>query len=297
MAEISPRLAGLSAKEAKDEMRVWAQDNIRGMYRNADTGWDIRISLTGISESTGRRAPRHNQMEILAAVPDLLQSMVRYESEPDKEKRRGVRAFHHFAGAVKLDDELMRVRLTVKEVADGRLFYDHCLLEKAGSGVTSYEDPERTQNTITGPAEPTITVAEFFDGVKYRDGKFVLESVGERIVTDLDAADDDVQYRKAEAGPSKDAFLGALRKVVADHVSDRDEKAAAAPQQPSPAPGEGTPAEPADREAEAAARVFAELQTDWKAHVAAAQRRLGGHPFYHGPWSGRYSPNGQGASG
>ena len=36
-------------------------------------------------------------------------------ASPTRKKRRGVRAFHHFAGAVKLDGELMRVRLTVKE--------------------------------------------------------------------------------------------------------------------------------------------------------------------------------------
>ena len=138
VAKISSRLAGLSAKEAKDDIRGWAKGSIRGVYRNADTGWDIRISLTGVSESTGRRrAPRHNELEVLAAVPDLLQSMVRYESEPDKDERPEVRAFHHFAGVVKLDGELMRVRLTVKEVADGRLSYDHCLLEKAGPGVVN----------------------------------------------------------------------------------------------------------------------------------------------------------------
>ena len=215
----------------------------------------------------------------------------------------------------------------------GRRFYDHYTLEKDGPHSLKNVVQERALKAIAVPAGSNITMAELFDGVKYRAGKSVLASVGERIVTDLDAADDDVQYRKAEADPSKEAFLGAFRrvvmehvgrerkapgkaeeapskeaflnayrKVVADQVGGRVEKAAAAPRQPSPAAGEGTRAEPADREAEAAARamatqVFAELQADWKAHVAAAQRQLGGHPFYHGPWSGRYSPNGQGASG
>ena len=322
VAEISSGLAELSAKEARDDIRGWAKDSIRGVYRNADTGRDIRISRTGIEESTGRRAPRHNELEILAAVPDLLQSMVRYESEPDKDERPEVRAFHHFAGAVKLDGELMRVRLTVKDVADGRLFYDHCLLEKAGPGVIYHVGQGRALNPIAGPAGPTVTMAELFDGVKYRDRKFVLESVGERIVTDPNAADD-VQYRKAEANPSKDAFLGALRKVVAEHVGrDRDapamaeeapsreaflnayrkavadhvggrlEKTAAPPATLSGGRrrrlgGNCRPRGGSGRAGQGeAAQVFAELQTDWKAHVAAARRRLGGHPFYTDGYDG-----------
>ena len=84
-------------------------------------------------------------------------------------------------------------------------------------------------------------MAELFDGVKYRAGKSVLASIDERIVTDLDAADDDVQYRKAKADPSKDAFLGAFRKFVADHVGERKAGPAAAPRRPAKAPGRSRP--------------------------------------------------------
>ena len=298
VAEINSRFKHLPPEKALDEMEKWAKKNIRGVCRNADTGWDIQVARDGIKKLThkGRRYDYDPvKLEILAAVPELLRSAVRYESEPDKDERPRVRAFHHFAGAVKLDGELRRIRLTVKEVADGRLFYDHCLLERAGPGVIYHVGQGRALNPIAGPAGPTITMAELFDGVKYRDRKEVLASVGERIVTDLNAADDDVQYRKAEASPSKDAFLGALRNVVAEHVGR--ERAA-------PAMAEETPsretflnayrkavAEPVDREAEAtararAARVFAELQADWKAHVAAARRHLGGHPFYTDGYDG-----------
>ena len=254
VAKISSRLAGLSAKEAKDDIRGWAKGSIRGVYRNADTGWDIRISLTEISESTGRRrSPRHNELEVLAAVPDLLQSMVRYESEPDKDERPEVRAFHHFAGAVNLDGKLRRIRLTVKERGDGRLFYDHCLLGEAGPSVIYHAAQGRTPKSNAGPPRPTTSMAELFDGVKYRDGKSVLESVGERIVTDPNAADD-VQYRKAEADPSKDAFLNAYRKVVPTTSATGMRRRPPPPRKSSPAAGEGARAEPAAREAEAAAR-------------------------------------------
>ena len=122
VAEINSRFKHLSLERALDEMEKWAKKNIRGVGWNADTGWDIQVARDGIKKliHKGRRYDPA-RLEILAPVPELLRSAVRYESEPDRAGHPEVRAAHHFAGAMNLDGKLQRIRLTVKERYDGRV--------------------------------------------------------------------------------------------------------------------------------------------------------------------------------
>ncbi len=119
--------SGLPIGKARKEAVVWAKGNIRGRYWNGDTGWHIEVGDSGIGKST--RKENREDLEIVRALPALLEHAIRYEGElPLKETRasRSVRAFHHFLGAVLLDGELRRIRLTVREHEDGWRFHDHC---------------------------------------------------------------------------------------------------------------------------------------------------------------------------
>ncbi len=171
VAAIESTWGGLPIRKARKEARGWANGNIRGEYKNGDMDWHIEVGDSGIGKSV--RKESHEDLEVLRALPALLESAIRYETElPFKKTRRnkGVRAFHHFLGATVLDGELRRIRLTVREYEDGRRFYDHC---SVGESVPwRHVRREQGQTLASTPALPrhAISVKDLFAGVKYRNG-------------------------------------------------------------------------------------------------------------------------------
>ena len=116
----------------------------------------------GLVEVRGIRGEGRRNIEIVPALPDLLRTCIRHESERPLKGDRNVRAFHHFAGVVDLDGELRRVRLTVREMPDGQRFYDHI--------------SERTENLAVmanaGSAEEATLDRTRFSAIEHLIGGF-----------------------------------------------------------------------------------------------------------------------------
>ncbi len=229
---------GLPIRKARKEAVAWAKGNIRGRYWNGDARWHIEVGNSGIGKST--RKESREELEVVRALPALLEHAIRYETElPLKKTRanRGVRAFHHFLGAVVLDGELRRIRLTVREYEDGRRFYDHC---SVGESVPwRHVRREQGQTLASTPALPrhTISVKTLFAGVKYRNGDLVLQQAARRRAEGEDprhmfapvgdageARDPDVareaRERVAEAATAVEWALDGRRDLLAEASAD-----------------------------------------------------------------------------
>ncbi|MBF0488274.1 MAG: hypothetical protein HQK98_08960 [Nitrospirae bacterium] len=93
---------------AKEGAREWTKKNIEGKsFTNKDTGWDVTITGKGIRKVlSGNKEDALNHIEAVRAIPDLLENAVLTETH------------------IEINDKLYRVKLTIKETNDGKMFYD-----------------------------------------------------------------------------------------------------------------------------------------------------------------------------
>lgn len=140
---------GGNVAEVRKAALRWALDNIRGSYRNDETGWDIEVRREGLEKiaSAGKRAERiaRAHFDAITAIPETLKFARLVESRPDRGGNPDIRQIHIFRSGLTVGDQSFNVRLTVKETIQGKRLYDHSLTEieepaaKAGPPSTSGE--------------------------------------------------------------------------------------------------------------------------------------------------------------
>ena len=177
VVDVTPRFADMPFQQARQAARKFATDELRGDYINENTGWNIEIAKRGIGKSvSGTRSLV--DFQVVAELPQLLESAVLVETVSDRQARRNVRAVHVFYGAAKVDGALRRVRLTVIEADNGRRFYDQHSMEIESPDVVALASQGGSPGSSIGPSGPrgpaeasrTINVGVLLSGVKYEDG-------------------------------------------------------------------------------------------------------------------------------
>lgn len=168
-------------KTAK-EARAHAIHNLRGTYRNRDTGWDVAISRVGIEKAasqSGRTGGVH--WRALRGLPQLVDRAVLIESHPDR-RDSGFVAVHRLVAPMRMGDRLYRVKLTVREDAQGHHFYDHAHSEIERADVQNGSPPAggdvavtttvADKSTAPGPSAQAISIADLLAGqVRDADGQ------------------------------------------------------------------------------------------------------------------------------
>lgn len=125
----------------------WALSNLRGRYRNRDTGWDIAVARRGIekalSESHHSGGPH---IQLIGALPQLIENAVLVESRPPREIDSDVIVIHRLYAATMITGSVYRVRITVKELRTVRNFYDQspARYNKAPQRGLCHVSPRRT---------------------------------------------------------------------------------------------------------------------------------------------------------
>jgi valyl-tRNA synthetase len=71
-----------------------------------------------------------DQIKAVAALPELLRTAVKVGSEFHEPRTPGIRAVHFFWAALAVGANHYSVKLTVKELQDGSLVYDHLLIKR-----------------------------------------------------------------------------------------------------------------------------------------------------------------------
>ncbi|TRW94932.1 PLxRFG domain-containing protein [Paracoccus sp. M683] len=104
--------------------RKWYRENLQGStVVNLATGWPIKFTRAGSGKIGGKR-PDY----LLKAVPglfDLLENAkLDGQPEADRYAREGMKAFHRFVAPVSIDGDTKLVHMVIREMQDGRMFYD-----------------------------------------------------------------------------------------------------------------------------------------------------------------------------
>jgi hypothetical protein len=190
---VPQRFVGMPFAEARRAVQVFARDNLRGAFANSDTGWTITVPMTGVRKSTSKTRTMAD-LHAIAVLPELIETAILVETAPDRQGRQNVRAVHNFYAAMRIGEDLRRVRLIVIEATDGRRFYDQhsSALEESDPGAAAaVTDPAlRSRRSRRGGSGSTINLGDLLAGVKYEDGS---EIVGKG------AADEGVREQRATA--------------------------------------------------------------------------------------------------
>lgn len=160
-----------------------------GPYRNADTGWEIGVSNSELRHAIGnerdsagtvRRAAE--RIEAAANLPKLLEAAVLIESRAAEKKADRYKAIHRMIAPMQIGDEVMAVKLTVREVKDGvaeledievQRFYDLALEKRMPAGISTQPGATGVDQAPSPTAGTTINLRTLLKGVKFDDGSHV----------------------------------------------------------------------------------------------------------------------------
>ncbi len=170
IARIDDKMFKRGLKEADNEIRQWAKDNIEGKsFPNKDTGWDIAVTGKGIGKVlSGKRVAIFNHIKAVRAIPELIENAILTETRPDRNNDPNIKNIHIFHAPVEVGNNFYRVKLTIKETKHGKLFYDHSLTEIKKPATTH----ARTDDTFSGSAPHarqqahTVSIKDLLKDVK-----------------------------------------------------------------------------------------------------------------------------------
>jgi len=102
-------------KEAKD----WAKSNIVGIYRNDDTGEDMRISNLAIDKYLSKKAVEQSasiaaHISALKKIPSLIKTALLKERAADKDNNIDIKEIWRLYGAIHYENQTYPVKITVK---------------------------------------------------------------------------------------------------------------------------------------------------------------------------------------
>ena len=118
----------------------------KGEVRNGDTGNVIKISRAGIDNAL-QHGMNTEKRAIVAVLDPLMENAV-FVVRDNQNMKPGIKAVETYAARVSVDGKPFVARLVVREVQDGRRFYDHEL---------SSLESERPVSTSGGSEESFIS--------------------------------------------------------------------------------------------------------------------------------------------
>ena len=182
----SQQLQIVEAGEARSDRKNVVKEllEMRGVYRNESTGWDIQVARGGLEKVASGATPQ--ELAASLKLPELLRNAVLVESRPDTRGVPEIKAIHRMYAPVRVDGTTYRAKLTVKEFSDGRRLYDQSLttLEmqnpaqggaaRIGENVVANQTTPNSVAVGFADSSPTeMTVGDLMAGVKRDDGTSV----------------------------------------------------------------------------------------------------------------------------
>lgn len=136
-----------SITQMRDDAREWGKANITGFHTNTRTNITVEIRAHGIKEAVSHGSGP-DKLRALAAIPELIRNgVVVFDGKNPKNAEQRLVAI---AAKVRIKGEDFVVTAGMREDSNGRLFYDHELMEIESAGRLSSE-PGLTQGKNTAP--------------------------------------------------------------------------------------------------------------------------------------------------
>jgi len=150
--EIAPRT--VDVKTLRAAARQWYKDNLRGRsVTNLVSGWEIKFRSPNKAFSFSANPDKLRLFAALEAV--ITHGEIKHSNPPkDVTTEPTTRAYHWLESPVWLGGEVVTVGVTIREDANGNLYYNHNPIEKAPSS-TRWRPPNKGGPGIESGASST----------------------------------------------------------------------------------------------------------------------------------------------
>lgn len=136
-----------SIKQMREDARAWGKDNITGQHTNTRSNITIEIRPRGVKEAVSHGSGP-DKLRAMAAIPALIRDgVVVFDGKNPKNSEQRLVAI---AAKVRIKGADFVVTAGMREDSNGRLFYDHELMEIESAGRLSSE-PGLAQGKNTAP--------------------------------------------------------------------------------------------------------------------------------------------------
>jgi len=156
--EIAPRT--VDVKTLRKEARQWYEHNLRG---RSVTNWASgrEIKFRGADKSFSYSA-NPDKLRLFAALEAVIEHCEIKRSEPPKDPsvENSTIAYHWLEAPVSLNGEIVTVGVTIREDANGNLYYNHNPIEKAPAselGRPPHKDGPGTKTGASGTERSNAT--------------------------------------------------------------------------------------------------------------------------------------------
>jgi hypothetical protein len=131
----APNIKSLPIAEAGVYARDFAREKFAGTtVVNAEDGSSISIGWQGIKHAWRGQLNRIS-LAAFGKLDDILRTGAHVGPLPDRLGRQNIKGVHYYDAPVFLDGEASVVRAVVREMADGRRYYDHFEIAPKGSSA------------------------------------------------------------------------------------------------------------------------------------------------------------------
>ena len=117
-----------SMKELRDKAKAFAQRFIGMKFVNADTGYEIEVTMKGVKHTIANASD--GLVKTIPAIPDIIRTSDLIEVRDDKHGDSNVVGIELYRATLKVEGEDRELLMTVKHYRDGRRYYDHGYLKE-----------------------------------------------------------------------------------------------------------------------------------------------------------------------
>lgn len=200
-----------------------------GVYQNKDTGWNLTLTGNSIEHAIHSASSRgiggSPHFEAVANLPDLLREAVLVETHRDR-KDDGLRAVHRMFAAMRINDSLYAVKLTVKDYSgeknitlDGvKKVYDLSLEKEIPAAILGAQPEQKGQVESLAAGNSEINLRTLIEGVNDSEGRLYasLRDVFGTTAKEEQRAEDAVPKTPLDSFRSK---IGGHRPTVAERFA------------------------------------------------------------------------------
>ena len=215
----------------RDSAKKWMKDNLRGEYRNADTGDKIVISKIGINEVTAHGSKNVAHLKSLSAIPQMIEQSVFIDEIPNTKGHDKYDSYRYYVCGLKIDgiDYTAKVVVGVK---DGNKYYDHRLTEIEKG--TLIDNLNGLSNSVVENQNASLTIGKDSKllSILQTNSSKVVDENGEPMVMYHGTASDITSFDMYDGSLGKGAYFTsswdeaaeyAMEKQGVDNIDELDE--------------------------------------------------------------------------
>ena len=184
----------------RDSAKKWIKDNLRGEYKNRDTGELIEIRKDGAQKVTSHSMGNEAHLKSLAAIPQMIENAIFIDELPNEKGNGKYDSYRYYVCGLKIGGADYTAKITVG-VKGASKFYDHALTEIEKGTLIDNIDAlsttfDKNQNTLSS-------------GIKDSKLLSLLQTNSSKVVDENgepEVALGDTQFRRTDKYPNPQTY-------------------------------------------------------------------------------------------